>query len=102
MAKFPSLFCSRVVVYHKRQFIFTPPVVCIVMELSVPRHSVSDSIEVELPDEVVADLVDRAEHNGIEPEVDERELQDLVLDYVAIEVNAVTEAGEPVADVIDC
>ena len=72
------------------------------MELSVPRHSVSDSIEVELPDEVVADLADRAEHNGVDPEVDKRELQDLVLDYVAIEVNAVTEAGEPIGEAIDC
>ena len=72
------------------------------MELSVPRHSVSDSIEVELPDEVVADLAGRAAHVGIEPEVDERELQDLVLDYVAVEVNAVTEAGESIGEAIDC
>jgi len=72
------------------------------MELSVPRHSVSDSIEVELPDEVVADLADRAAHVGIDPEVDERELQDLVLDYVAVEVNAVTEAGESIGEAIDC
>ena len=88
--------------YHKRHFIITPPVVYIGMKPSVPRHSVTDSIEVELPAEVVADLADRAAHNGIDPEANagERELQDLILDYVAVDVHAVTEAGQPIAEVI--
>ena len=49
------------------------------MQSAVLRTTITDSIEIELPSEVVDDIEQRAAAAGIDPDDDGR-IQDLVLD----------------------
>lgn len=69
------------------------------MEPTVPRDSITDSIEIELPSDIVDDIEQRAAAAGIDPDDDGR-IQDLVLDYIRVDIDAVTPAGDRVTDAI--
>lgn len=69
------------------------------MQSAVLRTTITDSIEIELPSEVVDDIEQRAAAAGIDPDDDGR-IQDLVLDYIRVDIDAVTPGGDRVADAI--
>ena len=81
---------------------FTIPaaVVSHAMEQTVPRGSITDSIEIELPDDIVDDIEQRAAAADIDPSQERGQVQDLVLDYIRVDIDAVTSAGDPVVDAI--
>jgi hypothetical protein len=70
------------------------------MKQTVPRDSITDSIEIELPDDIVDDIEQRAAAADIDPSQERGQVQDLVLDYIRVDIDAVTSAGDPVVDAI--
>ena len=89
--------CSSVVL----PICFNTPAVVVnhAMEQTVARDSITDSIEIELPADIVDDIEQRAAAAGIDPDDDGR-IQDLVLDYIRVDIDAVTPGGDRVVDAI--